>query len=520
MNKKVLRKLLKPRKLNINKFAENEKMRNEIVKVKISILSFLLGALIISLALSQVPNYAIVKNSGRIIVPIKCMFDSEVRGMFVYYESMGHSPDWELIAQTCAEYGINTLVVEVLGIGTACYYSDICINRYGDQLTPALQAAHSWGLKLYVLMAVLPSLKPAEDPSHAELLMVDDNGNPSDTWACPTNPKTRERLLAIVEELLTKFPDIDGFMFDFIRYPEDHTGWCYCEHCKAAFQEWLGENITDWTPFKRGGSRQLEYLEWRTNPVTEVVKSMSQKLRELKPDIAIGAAVWTYFGDAPSYWRRYLGQDTGRWIKEGYLDFVSPMIYTSDVADFEGMLLDNLEYMVDGPEGKIPIIPFIDVTRKNTPETFAEEIQIMRSHGVDGWICWAYGGPGEGSGAPDVRNYLSLIDMPETFSLGEIKVEVEGTQAIITWMTTLPTTSIVEYSVNPLFNASWEIWNGFHYWRINHIQGTIIEDTNNVTMHMITITNLLPNTKYYFRVQSRGSQATLTSVTLTFTTKS
>ncbi|MEM2613322.1 MAG: family 10 glycosylhydrolase [Nitrososphaerota archaeon] len=481
----------------------------------------LLSILIIGTASSfSTLNSVLIKNSGRIVVLKDALFESEIRGMFVRYASISSGVNLTLIAKTCAEYGINTLVVEAgYSAGTACYYSDYhLVNRYGDQLTLAIQAARRYGLKIFVLCANMPGLKPNEDPFHQQMLMVDDNGSPSGTWACPSNPIFKEHAYNITKELVTKF-DIDGYMFDFIRYPEDHTGWCYCDYCKARFQEWLGENVTDWASFKRGGSRQLEYLEWRTIPITEIVQNVSATLRALKPNIVIGAAVWTYFGHAPSYWRKYLGQDTGRWIKEGYLDFVSPMIYTENVNDFEGMLLDDLEYMVGGPEGKIPIVPFIDITRKNTPETFAAEIEILRKHGVDGWILFAYGGPGDGTGAPDARDFLSMISMPPTFKLGNIQLADLGTDhATITWITTLPATSIVEYSTTPLFNATWEIWYDFHYWKINYVQGTVVQNSANTTYHSITIINLSPNTKYYFRVQSKGSSGTLTSEVLTFTT--
>lgn len=483
---------------------------------------FLLSVLIVGTSLSfSTLNSILIKNSGRIVVLKDALFESEIRGMFVRYASISSDVNWPLVAKTCAEYGINTLVVEAgYSAGTACYYSDYhLVNRRGDQLTPAIQAARRYGLKIFVLCSNMPGLKPNEDPFHQQMLMVDDNGNPSGTWACPSNPIFREHEYNITKELVTKF-DIDGYLFDFIRYPEDHSGWCYCDYCKARFQEWLGENITDWTPFKRGGSRQLEYLEWRTIPITEIVQNVSATLKALKPNIVIGAAVWTYFGDTPTYWRKYLGQDTGRWIKEGYIDFVSPMIYTENVQDFEGMFLDDLEYMVDGPEGKIPIAPFMDITRKNTPETFAAEIEVLREHGADGWILWAYGGPGDNTGAPDARDFLSMIDMPPTFKLGNIQLADVGTDHVtITWTTTLPATSVVEYSTTPLFNETWEILYDFHYWKINHIQGTIVQNNATTINHQIVLTNLTPNTKYYLRVQSNETSGTHTSQVLTFTTK-
>jgi len=439
------------------------------------------------------------------------MFESEVRAMFVGYGTMGYDHDWDLIAKTCAEYGINILVIEcAYSAGTACYYSDYhLINRHGDQLTPAIQAAHKYGLKAYVLCSNLPGLKPAEDPFHQQMLMVDDNGNPSDTWACPSNPIFREHEHNITEELITKFPDIDGYFFDFIRYPEDHTGWCYCEYCKQAFQEWLGETITDWTPFKRGGNRHIEYLEWRTIPITEIVKDVYSTLKRIKPSIAVGAAVWTYFGDAPVYWRKYLGQDTGRWIKEGYLDFVSPMIYTGDVNEFEDMLIDDLEYMVAGPEGKIPIIPFIDLSRKNTPDSLKQEVEILRNKGADGWIMFRYAGPGSDEPLPDVRDYLSIIDMPPTFRIENVNFTREPSGVRVNWKTTRPASSKIEYSTQPLFYSTWESQYDFHYWRTQkQSEINIIEDPTPKESHSI----LIPQSgDVYFRVQGSDGVFTLTS---------
>ena len=111
--------------------------------------------------------------------------------------------------------------------------------------------------------------------------------------------------------------------------------------------------------------------------------------------------------------------------------------------------------------------------------------------------------------------------MPDTFSLNHIEVSPKQTEATISWITELPTTSKVEYSTVQLFNASWELWRSdFYYWDINHINGTVVEDNATVTDHSITLTDLLPGTKYYFRIQSQGSGGIATSKVLAFTTES
>jgi len=98
--------------------------------------------------------------------------------------------------------------------------------------------------------------------------------------------------------------------------------------------------------------------------------------------------------------------------------------------------------------------------------------------------------------APDTRDYLSIIDMSDVFSLEHINVSAGEMQATITWTTDLPTTSKVEYSTSLLFNETFVYAQSidFHYW------------------------DLLPGTMYYFHVQSEGSKGIATSKVLTFTT--
>lgn len=478
----------------------------------------LAGIFNLSRTLSSPMNNVIIESTGRMATITPINYRSEIRGMFVHYSSM-NNPNWDLITQTCKEYGINTLVVNVLGISAACYYSDYLLNRHGDQLTPALAAAHSRGLELHVLMSVLCCLK--EDQMEISSTAATGDSRPN---ACPTKQATRMLLKNIAEELLTKFPDLDGFMFDYMRYAEEAADVCYCDECKAKLEKWLGKTITNWPgDFAPGGSRYLEFLEWRTIPLSELVRDMRDWMRSIKPELKFSLAAWTYFQDCPIYWRKHLGQDTGYWIKEGYLDFVAPMMYTASLADIQTELETNFKYMTAGPDGIIPLVSFLDCARKNTPETLKTEIDLIREMGADGWILWRYGGPGDGQGsnAPDVRDYLSILHMPPTFTLGNIQVSSHETHATIAWNTNLPTTSKVEYNTSSLFNASFNFWSDdFHYWNIDHINGTMVEDNTPITNHNITLTGLLPRTKYYFRVQSEGSGGIATSKVLTFTTKS
>ena len=480
----------------------------------------LAGIFSLSPAISSLMNDVIIRSTGRIATPTTAPITakSEIRGVFVHCVSMGQTTDWDVIADTLAKYKIDAIYGEFLGFGGG-YYGD---SPYGDQLGKAIAACHARGIEVWVSHTLL--FVTADN--HPELHAVDHNGVPYGHnaglgWICPTKEGTREVLKAQLEEVLTNY-DIDGYMFDYIRY--DAEDMCYCNECRAKFEEWLGEGpITDWTPFYPGGARHNEFMEWRTIPVTELVRDMREWMLAIRPDLKFALAAWTLFQDCPTYWRYWIGQDTADWINKGYLDMVAPMMYTTKLTgqdSIEDYIQSSRKYMTGGVEGKIPLVPLITAGIESpvTVEEFKAVVEKTREMGADGWIIWRYGGPGDKSSSFDITPYLSALDLPDTFSLSDIQVYPSQTEAVITWTTDLPATSKVEYSSSPLFNATYGLWDSFHYWDVDHIPGTIIEDDTHITNHNITLTGLLPRTKYYFRVQSQDPSGIATSKVLTFTT--
>jgi len=182
----------------------------------------------------------------------------------------------------------------------------------------------------------------------------------------------------------------------------------------------------------------------------------------------------------------------------------------------------NIQVGVGGPEGKIPIVIFIanQYPVVKTPEQLEAEVDVLRQEGADGWIIWKYGGPGASEVGEDIQPYLDAIDLFPVFSLMNTSFSTTPYTCTITWTTGLPATSKVEYSTSPLFIASrkYDSANDFDYWDIDHVLGTIVENATPVTDHSITLTDLLPGTEYYCRVQSEDSNGIAASRVYTFTT--
>jgi|GEM_PF-1336615 hypothetical protein len=413
---------------------------------------------------------------------------SEIRGVFIHEAIYGFPHNWTIIAQTLANYGIDSVYVNDF---------DIFNRRPDNEISAAINAFHAYGIEYHAVMNGI-----AESKNEATAA-IDYQGNKPDLYAqCPI--KVKQYVEAAIRNYLGNHSDVDGIMIDYMR-----TGinYCYCDEHRAAFDQWYyenyGEHVSNWTEFYPDQPKWEIYASWRNEPVNELVRIIHDTAKSIKPNITISAAVWTYFSDCPIYWRKFLGQDVGRWIKEGWLDFVAPMMYTDAIYGERGETLEsfinaNLKYMTN----------------------FAAHIVYIRSRGLDGWIFWRYGGPGVDSGGQleDITPYLEAITKPNTFELGNVQVFVNETEATISWTTTLPTTSKVEYNNSPLFTATWETWGGFPYWRINHTQGNIAEDNKNVTIHTLKLTNLQPGTTYYFRVQSQGDSGIVTSKVCNFTT--
>jgi hypothetical protein len=484
--------------------------------VIILFLIILSGFVGLPFTLSQLVERVSILNQGRIgLFKSPITYKSEIRGVFIHCAIFAYRHNWTIIAETLANYGIDSVYVELVTTGAGTPF------QYGkSEWAAAINAFHSHGIEFHVVWNTVGEISLG-----AEYAPVRSNGTKYTYWNCPI--KIKPIIQQFINQILDEFPEIDGIMLDYTRYAG--CDMCYCDECRAAFDQWYyekyGQHVTNWTRFYPEGEDWIVYANWRNEPINDLVKIIHDTAKARKPNIVISAAVWTYFSDCPIYHRKFIGQDTGRWIKEGWLDFVAPMMYTNVIYGERGETLQsfidaNLKYMTGGAEGKIPLI-FLTGLCTGSPQNFSEQVNYARSRGLDGWIFWRYGGPGVESGGylPDITPYLEAVTMPNTFKLGDIKVSTSETEATITWTTTLPATSRIEYNNTPLFTATWETWGDFPYWRINHIQGNISEDLTYTINHSITLTGLNPKTQYYFRIQGDGPGGNATSETLTFTTK-
>lgn len=367
-------------------------------------------------------------------------------------------------------------------------------------LRTAIDTFHNYGLPVHVLLCV--GLHP-----EANMRAVTSEGEID--YTCFTKAASRKRMMDIAETLARDY-EIDGFMFDYIRW-EYRTDICLCDECKTKFIQDTGLSDVNWpTDCLEGGRYYWQFLEWRCNPITEAVRDMREQMLSINPDITISAAVWAAFLNCGNYWVMYLGQHTADWVDKNYLDFVSPMVYTDVLTGGESVedyTASSSNIFVGGPEGKIPMPVFITtgIDAPRSIDTFVETVRIIKQNGADGWFIWRYGGPGL-TQYIDVRPYLqALIDnglMPPEWSIKNIRGSIVDNKLNISWTTTTPTYGCVEYSDQPIFTATigyGDYGRLIHYKDIEYLGGTKIREETPKTSHSITIP-LTDNTRV--RIQS------------------
>lgn len=240
-----------------------------------------------------------------------------------------------------------------------------------DALAYITAKAHKMGIEVHAWVPVTPLWNPARGymPSAPEHKWHKHGQHASgkDLWITATesghkgapnggivdlgHPGAAEHVADAILEPLRHY-DIDGIHLDYIRYPYavDLTNdgkWN---------PEFYGWNPTAVERFNRASDRSGSpaqndplWQNWRRAQVTNFVRQVFLRAREIKPRVKVSAAV-VVWGAPPSgetfektepYQVGF--QDWHSWLQEGIIDFVAPMLYRkeqnpADKANFDAWL--------------------------------------------------------------------------------------------------------------------------------------------------------------------------------------
>ena len=153
----------------------------------------------------------------------------------------------------------------------------------------------------------------------------------------PGHPGVQQHTFNVAMDIISRY-DIDGFHFDYIRYPEyfssgNNQPWGYNPVTVARYKKL--KNVTA-TPAPTNAA----WLQWRREQVTALVRKVYLNAWALKPNVRISAALIPW-GNPPTLtltsWQsteayaRVL-QDWRGWMEEGILDLACPMVYRNEAT--------------------------------------------------------------------------------------------------------------------------------------------------------------------------------------------
>lgn len=317
---------------------------------------------------------------------------SEKRGVWLHVGKDRHP---SVVMPELRRLGINMAVLRIAG-GTAAFYAskvqpdvqDPLAADGGDWLADAVKYAHANGVEIhpYVNNCVVEGRTSPESLRRLReqgRLQEGPEGDPID-WFCPSQPENLAAMTRPMVEIAENY-DIDGIQYDFIRYPNSQG--CFCAACRVLFEKETGKPVAQWPgDVLEGGARHDAYIEFRCERISAIVKHISTEIRRVNPKARISAAVFAGWPEC----RTSNGQDWARWCKEGWLDFVCPMTYTTDAGEYQTQVKAHREAVPAG----FPIIEGLGIAsgsgNMDDPGKAALHIILARKAGAAGFCGFCY----------------------------------------------------------------------------------------------------------------------------------
>lgn len=283
----------------------------------------------------------------------------------------------------------NAVVLQVRTRAAVIYPSqiepwDVCLTgKYGvspgyDPLAFAINECHKRGMQLHAWVVAIPGNKFAQSKalgkSALEKRVPDLCLKTNDAYMLnPGIPGTADYLASLCEEI-TKNYDVDGISLDYIRYPEKEV------------------KFNDLQTYKKYSDGKQSLQEWRRANISRCVKAIHDKVKAIKPWVAISCSPVGKFRDTKRYssggWNAYyaVAQDAKLWLKKGWMDILMPMMYFKD-NHFFPFALDWQEDSYGRCIATGLGVYLTDKNQKNWQRNIIEsEIEFGRTHGLGGQV--------------------------------------------------------------------------------------------------------------------------------------
>jgi len=330
----------------------------------------------------------------------------------------------EAMVLTAARAGITHLYLQVYRGGRSWYASTLAddgpyrraLTSQGyDPLQFALGLAHAKGLRVHAWMNLFNLGKYRDGPLQARLgtaavirdnrgrsLLDYDNSRPPgdegkwvmlDTpgyWLDPGDLQVQGTLVTLIQELVARYPALDGVHFDFIRYPyavptvpgsrySNGLDFGYGERSVARFHTETGLSAF---AAKDDPAVAQRWDDWRREQLDQFLRRVRGRLKQFRRKLVLSAALLAW----PD--RAYLSayQDWRLWLEEGLLDQGIVMNYNRD-----SRLSRYLSRQAVAFRGRSKLFVGLGAyALLDQPDLLARQVSDARQQGADGVVLFSY----------------------------------------------------------------------------------------------------------------------------------
>ncbi len=333
--------------------------------------------------------------------------EGEMRAMWADAWGVGFHNQDEVddLVQAARTNNFNAIVVQMRRRGDAFYLPrepngdprTTALDPDFDALAALIEAAHNTSPRIEVHCWVIAfpvwHLKDEPPPQpehiynlHPEYLTQTSGGETfiaEGYYVDPGHPDAMRWTARMAKDIVAHY-DIDGFHWDYIRYPGSNSG--YNETAIARYNEEFG--LTG-----QPASNDRRFLDWRRMQVGDFLRWVNADLLEIRPDLAISAAV---FGSRSQAFSNVL-QDWSAWNAQGIIDLAMPMIYRSDNSTFISRVNDGLSH-----QGARRVYVGQGALR-NPPDNTVVQLGYARDRGALGTVLYSYRHPRSGDVDATIR---------------------------------------------------------------------------------------------------------------------
>lgn len=172
--------------------------------------------------------------------------------------------------------------------------------------------------------------------------------------------------------------DIDGFQWDYIRYPQQDSG--YNPTAVARYNAEFGLS-------GKPAANNAQWSTWRRRQITDFLRTTNADLLAVKPNLIISTAVFGSRSDA--YTHRL--QDWSAWNSEGLVDLCLPMNYASSNSTFNSRVDDafnhqGIRWVIMGQGAYL-----------NTASNTVTQLNYAKNKGLKGTSLYSYRVPNSGT---------------------------------------------------------------------------------------------------------------------------